>query len=193
MNLMSGKPRLLLMAMMAILAVAFSTQAASAETAGNSYAAQAQRAGLTAKQTRILQQRVDEVVARTHGRQIGPNTVAFRGGKATVAVPGERYARDLRTTYAPAASDSCPYGNFCGYTGSAYTGDEYDFYYCGYYNTSSYLLSGGSWGNNQTQHRRVYMYGSGGTVIYTTPNAFYHTASGDWGPVYGLKTCITAA
>ncbi|MFE2490093.1 hypothetical protein ACFXGR_44035 [Streptomyces mirabilis] len=127
------------------------------------------------------------------GRQTGPNTVAFRGGKVTVAVPSEKYARDLRTTYAPAASDSCPYGNFCGYTGSAYTGDEYDFYYCGYYDTSSYLLSGGSWSNNQTQHRRVYMYGSRGTVIYTTPNAFYHTASGDWGPVYDLKTCITGA
>ncbi|MFF4490057.1 hypothetical protein ACFY0F_26820 [Streptomyces sp. NPDC001544] len=193
MNLILGKPKLLLMAMTGILALAFSAQAGPAEAASSSYTAQAQRAGLTATQAKALQQKVNEVADQTHGRQTGPNTVAFRGGNVTVAVPGEKYARDLRDTYTPAASDSCPYGNFCGFTGSAYTGTEYDFYYCGSYDTHRYLLFGGSWSNNQTKHRRVKMYGSDGSRIYTTPNAFYHTASGDWGPVYSLETCIPAA
>ncbi|MFD8396154.1 peptidase inhibitor family I36 protein [Streptomyces sp. NPDC059680] len=193
MTLGSAKPRLLLMAVVSILALAFSVQASPAGAVGNSYAAQAERAGLTARQAHALQRTVDKLIVRTHGRQTGPNTIAFRGGDVTVADPGEKYARDLRTTFAPAASDSCPYANFCAYTGASYTGHRYDFYSCTKTDTSSYLLTGGSWSNNQTQHRRVYMYGSSGSVIYTTPNAFYHTPNGDWSPVYAIKTCITAA
>lgn len=73
----------------------------------------------------------------------------------------------------------CPYQNFCAFTGANYAGYEYDFYYGGHYDTSHYLLYGGSWSNNQTQHRRVDMFGSNGKRIYTTPDAFYDTPSGD--------------
>lgn len=194
---MYGKPsstKAILATVIAVLALAFGAGSANASTmhAANPYTVQAERAGLTTEQTVALQKQVGVYLAQTHGRQTGPNTIAVPGGQITVAVPGEKYARDLRTTLSPLASaSSCSYENFCSYTAANYGGTERDYYYCGYYNVD--YSGSGSWVNNQTGHKRVYMYGSAGTVIYTTPNAYYASSTGNWTPVYGLKTCITAA
>jgi hypothetical protein len=172
--------------------VALSTTSASAGTTSpaSPYADQVQRAGLSEAQAAALQKKVDGYLARTHGRQTGPNTIAIPGGQATVGVPGERYARDLRTTLQPHTAMSCNYGNFCAVM-DADQGTQYDFYYCGGYDVS-YLYGPGAWINNQTQSRRVRMHGSSGSTIYTTPNAFSQDPTADWSPVYSLTTCVAA-
>ncbi|MEU8998422.1 hypothetical protein AB0C95_26955 [Streptomyces caniferus] len=165
--------------------------------ANSSWTAQARQAGLTAPEATALQKRVDSYLpAMRDSYQSGPNTIGFPGGQITVAVPGERHARDLRTTPGPLAAMNCNYGNFCATMDGNAT--QWDFYYCQYYDVASgspTLAGPGAWINNQTHSRRVRMYGSGGSTdpIYTTPNAFYQDPSANWDPVYGLRTCVAAA
>lgn len=159
---------------------------ASSDRAAPSNTSQAKSAGLTQTQALVLQRKVDSYLERTaRGHQTGPNTIAFPGGQITVAVPGERYARDLRTTHAPLEAMNCNYGNFCATVDGDST--QRDYYYCGTYGVG--YSGSGAWINNQTQSRRVRMNLTNGRT-YTTPNAFYQDPTANWTPVYQLTTCI---
>lgn len=162
---------------------------ASSDRTTPSSASQAKSAGLTQAQALVLQRKVDSYLERTaRGHQTGPNTIAFPGGQITVAVPGERYARDLRTTHAPLEAMNCNYGNFCVTVAGDAT--QKDYFSCGTYGVG--YSGSGAWINNQTHSRRVRMNLTNGQT-YTTPNAFYQDPTADWTPVYQLTTCIPAS
>ncbi|MER7343791.1 hypothetical protein ABT390_00090 [Streptomyces aurantiacus] len=147
------------------------------------YSAQAQRAGLTAKQAEALQQKVDRHLAKVpDSRQTGPNTIAFPGGKVVVEVPGGQYSGALRSPYS-----DCRF-EFCGGedSGTAYSWDQ-----CRKYDVR-HMSGPGFWWNSQIDRMRVHMYGAQGERIYTTPNAYSEDKSANWSPVYWIKTCIPA-
>jgi hypothetical protein len=93
------------------------------------FAAQDKRAGLTSSQATQLQAEVNHYVAKTGGTQVGANKIAVRGGVMVVAVPGEKYARDLSKPGA-ATSFFCNTGHFCAYSDTVYSGTVMDLFFC---------------------------------------------------------------
>jgi hypothetical protein len=187
----SSQPKAVLAGVACLMALASSATPALANTDHTvpSNTSQAKTAGLTGARTLALQRKVGRHLARTpQGHQTGPNTIAFPGGQITVTVPGERYARDLRTTHSPLSAMNCNYGNFC----VTVDGDpvQLDYYYCGTYGVDYYGT--GAWINNQTNSRRVRMNLTDGRT-YTTPNAFFQDPTADWTPVSQLTTCVPKA
>src|SRR4051812_737526 len=104
-----------LFAATALLAVSTAglTGTAAAQTAGHAgFAAQVEQAGLTTAQARGLQVKVDHYLATQGGTQVAANKIAVKGGEIIVAVPGERYARDLARPASVHPRGACPYKDF---------------------------------------------------------------------------------
>jgi hypothetical protein len=118
----------------AILALIFSAGVASAgaEGATSPYASQAKQAGLTASQTSALQNEVDRYLAQMGGKQVAANVIDL-GGKHLmfVAVPGEAHPRDMtKGALDNVCDDVIPYGYFCAYSGTGFTGTSIPMYSC---------------------------------------------------------------
>jgi hypothetical protein len=161
-------------------------------------AAQAKGAGLSSAQARTLQTRVDRYVADYHGTQIAANKIAANGMYITLALPGEKYARDL-----PAASgvrpadvwqDRCLDGSpvysgwFCLYKGETFQGDVLSMYTCG--NHSIYGWYGnGSWVNDQTRGTVALLRSANWSYAYYTPGAYASSYSFNWTPVDVVHPC----
>ncbi|MFG3494156.1 hypothetical protein [Streptomyces sp. NPDC047928] len=158
---------------------------AAAPTGEQQFAAQAKAAGLTAAEAAELQSTVDGYVAREGGTQVAANKVAVPGkGEITVALPGERYARDLTT----GARASCPYENFCMFTGTYYSGTQFNLWKCQSY-ALSHWNSSGSWINNQTPGTRARFQDRNRNTIYTTPGAYAESPDYNWVPVWYVVPC----
>ncbi|MGW2368762.1 peptidase inhibitor family I36 protein [Streptomyces sp. NPDC001667] len=166
---------------------------ATAATSGR-YTAQAEHAGLTGAQSVALQKDVDRYVAQTGGKQVSANRVDVPGGFVLVAVPGEKYARDLRTTTHPTSAADCDPYNFCGWPKSYYEGTVWERSKCGvYWEIPNGWNSGGSWWNNQSKGVVAKMYGKSHNWVYSTPPAQVgngsYDATADWHPVWYVKAC----
>lgn len=176
-----------LMAFIVATLISVGLLAAPADAVTATFASQT--AGLTGTQRAGLQRDVTRYVRETGGRQVAANVVDFPGGSVTVAVPGERYARDLRTQAQPASSADCLSGDFCAWSGANYTGSRKAYYIC-----QSVLPFAGGTGsifNHQT--------GGAVTTFYLKPNpdgatamylaAGYGDASWNWAETKSVRTC----
>lgn len=152
------------------------------------FTAQARKAGLTGAQARELQTRVDEYLARMGGTQVAANRIDLKGGDIVVAVPGEKYTRDLNTPAVAHPHDACPYGDFCMFTGTGFTGSQFNLYTCGTYDLSNWN-GNGSYDNNQTPGTAAKMLDRNYNVIDTTPGAYWLQSTYDWTPVWHVVPC----
>ncbi|GAA2356779.1 hypothetical protein SVIO_109510 [Streptomyces violaceusniger] len=103
-------------------------------------------------------------------------SAAVLAGTATSAI-----ATDNPNTSRAAAASCTVSGAFCATSDSGGS----LVLYCGM-SASMPWSGGGYWNNRLPGNGRVKMFGSSGTVIYTTP-ANYGPVRGDWTPVYSLR------
>jgi hypothetical protein len=179
-------------AAVALLAVGM-TGPASAETAqaGAAFGEQTRAAGLTEERADALQAKVDRYLAREDGRQVSANEIRLANGAALlVAVPGEKYARDLTkpTGTRAAAAWECDYEYFCMYRGQNGTGDRLALYHCRDHALSNWV-GYGSWYNNQTPGTQAQLKGRNGNVLVTTVGAPSYHPSFNWDPIWYVKPC----
>jgi hypothetical protein len=88
----------------------------------------------------------------------------------------------------PAAAADCPSGNLCLFTGTDFTGTQYNIYRCDTYALSNWE-GYGSWINNQTPGTRAQFLDENRNVIYTTPGAYSASSSYNWTPVWYVRSC----
>ncbi|MFI5804043.1 peptidase inhibitor family I36 protein [Streptomyces sp. NPDC051561] len=156
---------------------------------GSSFGAQAQQAGLTEGQATALQERVESRIAQQGGRQVSANEIALPGASLLVAVPGEKYARDLATPGRQSAlAWECDYEYFCMYRGTNGTGDRLALYKCQNYGLTNWVGTG-SYYNRQTPGTKAQFKNQSGAVIWTTGGAPSFHANYDWDPVWTVKPC----
>lgn len=155
--------------------------------AGQGFAAEARAAGLTAAEAGDLQNRVNQRLAQTGGKQTTANKIEYGPGDyMLLSLPGEQYARELSQPVATQAT--CSYYNFCVYQQQTFGGDMLaqsscskwiDIPWTGY----------GSYINNQTANTRarfldelqqLYQY----SLPAPNSNSFYN-----WNPVYFVDPC----
>lgn len=186
-----GAGRLIIVLMAAVFAMPAAVGTANAATgsAGDrqDFIAQATGAGLTGTEAVALQKRVDGYLAKAGGTQVAANEIRLSdGGSLLLALPGEKYARQLNEPVGTQAS--CPYRYLCYYSGTYYTGDVRSAYYC----WQDYFVpfSGyGSWINNQTPGTQGRFKNYYRQVIYTTPGAYSSSPSYNWTPVWYIDPC----
>lgn len=166
-----------------------SPSAASNGAARLSFTTQAETAGLTADQARMLQGEVDRYLATLGGTQVSPNKIDLNGrGEAFISLPGENHPRNF-TPMLDTQSEVCPYGAFCAYSGEGLTGSQINMTFC-----SSYALPGwgnepGSWDNNQTPGTSARMIDNSGRVIDNSGPAHNMNYHYDWNPVWWVDPC----
>ncbi|MCF3122995.1 hypothetical protein IPZ68_25315 [Streptomyces arenae] len=88
-----------------------------------------------------------------------------------------------------AAPSDCPKYYFCGYKDANFKRLAFKFKDCYMQEIPDGLNSGGSWYNNQSAGTKAKMYNKSKQLIYTTPGAPSHDASGNWGPVWYVDAC----
>jgi hypothetical protein len=126
-------------------------QTSGRDKAVQQFVAQAKAAGLTSAQASALQAKADRYLAKNGGTQIAANRIQQRDGHSELllAVPGERFARDLSKTTAISPQQNCPYTYLCISRAQNYGGDVVSAYYC---NRDVFVpfVGYGSYKNNQT-------------------------------------------
>lgn len=157
----------------------------------NTFRTQADRSGLTAKQSTMIQAAIDYYVATTGGKQVSYNTVEVKGIQLAFPTP-----KADSKALSPAAVRGCDDGWFCmwhapGWGGGWPDGPDPDlkFYYC-----TKTAISGwvgyGSYINNQTPGTIATFYGRNGTTVVGWSAAAYASDSSyDWTPVWYVKPC----
>lgn len=153
------------------------------------FAIQAKQAGLNIAEARILQTRVDKVIAETGGKQITANEVLWKDGSGTttVVLPGEKRARSLRTNAQPAGEWwGCPDFHLCTWPYANSVGNRSLYYFCQLY---QWVEPVGSWVNNQTPGTRARFYDYYYNLIYETPGApVTHPNFPGW-DVFHIRPC----
>ncbi|MBK6013574.1 hypothetical protein [Streptomyces sp. MBT53] len=175
----------------AALALTFSTGVASAgaEGATSPYASQARQSGLTASQTSALQHEVDRYLAQMGGRQVAANVIDL-GGKNLmfVAVPGEAHPRDMTKGALVNVCDGViPYGYFCAYKGTGFTGTSIPMYSCARYRIP--WTADGSWYNDQTTGTVANFLDDSGVSRWHDEGAEDWDADAPWYWVHWVKNC----
>jgi len=173
-----------------------SASAANAQAdTDTAFAKQARTGGLTAERADALQTKVDRLLSRDGGRQVSANEIRLADGASLlVAVPGEKYARDLtKTTSAPtgtrsAAAWECDYEYFCMYRGQNGTGDRLALYTCVDHALSNWT-GYGSWYNNQTPGTQAKLKDRNRNVLVTTVGAPSYHPSFNWDPIWYVRPC----
>ncbi|MFF4578782.1 hypothetical protein [Streptomyces sp. NPDC001389] len=146
----------------------------------NTFSEQTRAAGLTAAQAAELRQRVDAVlVSDPQARQISANKLAIAGGDLVLRAPGRSETRDLA---APDAALACADGHLCIRDG---LGDNYDYYYCGYYDFGG--VGDGTFNNNQSSGTRARFYNQNGSERWS--NVAKDSGTASWTPVYHIRPC----
>lgn len=162
--------------------------ATKATASGASYfMSQSKSLGLTPAQAKALQAEAEVNVARTGGTQVAPNKIDLGGATMTLAVPGEKYARDLTQPRSTRAAASCAHGHMCAYRGRNYSGNTIDMYRCADYRIP--WATRGSWINNQTAGTRARFKSSDGVVRWTSPGAYSSDPDADWSWVHWVRNC----
>ncbi|MFD5697003.1 hypothetical protein [Streptomyces lasiicapitis] len=168
--------------------MAFASDSTSADTGRTAFRTQAAVAGLTTAEAKILQNRIDAALASDGGKQSAANEIRYPDGRLLLALPGEKYARELGKNSGTAAH-SCTPGRLCGYSGVEYTGDEREWYTCAFHKKPTNWRSGGSWYNNQTRGRVANWYDINKRWMGATPPAPSGTKYGQWQGVGYAKPC----
>ncbi|MEU7135558.1 hypothetical protein [Streptomyces sp. NPDC046261] len=159
----------------------------TASAAGTAdFGAQAKKAGLSGAQAKELQSRVDDYLARGGGRQVAANKIELDGASLTLALPGEKKARDLSSANAKFAE--CRYERFCMFRGQNFTGDQLDLYYCKDHALSNWR-GYGSWLNNQTPGTQARLKDRNRNVVTTTVGAPSYNPSYYWEPIWYVRPC----
>ncbi|MFE7129700.1 hypothetical protein ACFVIM_02460 [Streptomyces sp. NPDC057638] len=161
--------------------------ASTAPGRASHFMSQSRNLGLTAAQARALQTEAEANVARTGGTQVAPNRIDLGGAIMTLAVPGEKYARDLTQPRSTRALASCAYGHMCAYKDRNYTGNTIDMLRCADYRIP--WLTRGSWINNQTRGTRARFMSSDRVVRWTSPGAYSSDPNADWSWVHWVRNC----
>ncbi|MET9429475.1 MULTISPECIES: peptidase inhibitor family I36 protein [unclassified Streptomyces] len=167
------------MALVAAMAFGLTNPAAAASVPGHhDFAAQAEAAGLDDDEAEDLQEQVDTHLARHGGTQVALNRIAIADkGEIVLPLPGARQGRA-----------SCPAQNFCMFTGTNFTGAQFNLYRCATYALDNWT-GYGSWINNQTAGTRARFLDSNRNTIYTTPGAYSASSSYNWNPVWYVVNC----
>ncbi|MGE7387310.1 peptidase inhibitor family I36 protein [Streptomyces sp. NPDC004126] len=155
------------------------------------FAAQARAAGLDGAQAKGLQKRVDSYLAKEAGTQVAANKITLAGGgEILLALPGEKYARELGTSQptAATAAANCAYTYVCAYSGTWFSGDKKSFYTCNTLNSIPWSGTG-SWINNQRPELRARFYDVNKNVGWISPGGYSEDGEAPWGWVYYLSPC----
>lgn len=147
---------------------------------------------LTTAQSRELQSRVDAYLAKVGGTQVAVNEIRLpSGADLLLTLPGEKTARRISTTAAPAATPNslldCPHYYICLFQNQNYTGDVISAYACGVY-VQIPFANYGSWINNQSSGTVAGFYDYYYNDTPTAP-AYSAETSFDWEPYYNVKAC----
>lgn len=164
------------------------------------FAAQASSLGLTASQSRNLQDRVGWYLDRMNGTQVAVNKIALeQGGFVLLTLPGEKRARDLTVggKSAPAnaprspgegmGSVDCWAYYFCAYSEKFYFGDQIFMFNCRDYAIP--WLYYGSWDNNQVGRTQALFKDNQGIIRWVSPPSRVWDPQADWYWVHWVKPC----
>ncbi|WP_411084688.1 peptidase inhibitor family I36 protein [Streptomyces sp. cmx-18-6] len=174
----------LLMAMAACVA----TVSSAAADARPGFSGQAREAGLSGAEARALQAEIDANLAKWGGKQVSANRIKLPGGDLTLALPGEKYARDLGTKGGAQAAGNCPSTYVCAYKGENFTGTQLNFFTCGTLNRITWNTTG-SWRNAQKSTLYAKFYSEDKVLRWTSPGGYSEDASADWRWVWYLSPC----
>ncbi|ORT61735.1 peptidase inhibitor family I36 protein [Streptomyces sp. CB03238] len=86
------------------------------------------------------------------------------------------------------ARADCPAQHFCMFTGTNFTGAQFNLYRCGTYALENWT-GNGSWINNQTPGTRARFLDRNRNTIFTTPGAYSASAGHNWNPVWYVVPC----
>ncbi|MGW8571408.1 peptidase inhibitor family I36 protein [Streptomyces niveus] len=187
----SAAGRIVVAMMVTFFAFAATTGSAGASADGGrpDFSAQARGLGLTSSQAETLQARADGYLARTGGAQVAVNRIELQAGAVLLlALPGEKYARDLTGKSGARTATYCPYDWMCAYSGTGYSGDQINMYYCNLrYGIPWY--GDGSWHNNQSAGTRAEFFDTNGNLGWTSPGAESWDDVAPWGWVGSISPC----
>ena len=165
--------------------------ATPASAAASPFTVQARTAGLSTAQVKALQHAVDGYVAQTGGTQVSANRVNFAGGNVIVAVPGQKYAKDLadQGKAVPMSYSNCLLGDFCAYSGGSGTGTMKSYYIC--QDVVPFSSGQGSVYNHQTGGAPAYLYRyrSNGTTYLALTLTPPNKAAWSWIGTADIRTC----
>jgi len=164
---------------------------AGTPAASQDFAAQARDNGLSDTQAQTLQREVDSNLARLGGTQVAINKIEFYGGGLVLALPGEKYARDLTipgnataTAQSVLAPPTCFDGDLCLYSGAGHTGNYRYYYACQTVPMPWFGL--GSYNDNQFTGTITIFYNVNGTTTRITAKVSHNI---NWTPIYQIKVC----
>jgi hypothetical protein len=125
---------------------------------------------LSAADQQALQAKVDAFLnSSVGGRQTGPNTIEFDGGKVilTVPLPGERQARAINEPIGTLGTANCSYLWACLYDGTNFDGARLALTNCGLYALSGYGFANitSSIHNNQSSGTQTYILNSSSQIL----------------------------
>lgn len=164
------------------------TAATGQHHSSQSFAVQAQQAGLTEQQATQLQASVDSQLRAVGGKQGSANRIELPGkGHILVLVPGETYARDLAAGEPIRTQAACPFEYFCMYRGTLYTGGQWNLWACGTYSLTDWV-GVGSYTNNQTRGTWASMRDINFNVV-TWSEAFDFNRYYNWEPIWYVVPC----
>ncbi|KOG51189.1 hypothetical protein ADK76_37210 [Streptomyces griseoflavus] len=166
-----------------VLGLTGTATAGTPTAASTGFAAQTQRAGLTAAQAGRLQAQVDSCVAESGGEQVSANKVLVPGGSLVIRAPGQAYARDLAGRSKAPVKPACPYGHLCIWA----NGNAFDYYACGYFHLPD-LVGNGTWVNNQAPGTVARFSSMAGRELWNTGPA-YSSGTADWTLVGYVRPC----
>lgn len=187
----SAAGRIVVAVMMTFFAFVATTGAAgaSADRGRPDFSAQAQGLGLTSSQAETLQARANGYLAKTGGIQVAVNKIELQAGAVLLlALPGEKYARDLAGKPGARTATYCPYDWMCAYEGTGYTGDQINMYYCNLYYGIPWR-DNGSWHNNQSAGTRAEFFDTNGNLGWTSPGAESWDDVAPWEWVGSISPC----
>ncbi|MFI5806672.1 hypothetical protein [Streptomyces sp. NPDC051561] len=180
---------------MTVVALAVTTSVAGASTAAGGghpdFGSQARTLGLSSSQAKSLQIKVDGYLAKEGGTQVAANRIQLPGADLTVALPGEKYARDSngnKVNDQRAAAASCTYTNVCAYSKTYFGGDKKTLYTCNQLNSIPWV-GDGSWINNQNSSLRARFYDINQNVGWISPGGYSEDLVAPWGWVHWLSPC----
>ncbi|MGP4048819.1 peptidase inhibitor family I36 protein [Streptomyces sp. 2A115] len=137
-----------------VLTALTGTSRADSGDSQQEFTLRAQNLGLTRPQANALQERVESYLAKNGGVQVEINKINYDDGKSLVVpLPGEKKVREINAQTKSIKSSSadivCEEGNFCAWSGTDYTGTQWNLYHCRDYSMPPGWTYG-SWWNNQT-------------------------------------------
>lgn len=153
---------------------------------------QAGKAGLTSKQSTLIQAAVDYYVDATGGKQISYNTVDVKGARLVFPTP----KADSKAIGPTAEVRGCPDGWFCMWHATAWGGGwpdgpdpDFRLYYCDKVRISGWV-GNGSYINNQSTGTIARFYANNGTTqVGQSLPAYGSDGSYNWSPVYHVDPC----